>query len=152
MPTESGPTPYPGGLPPAEHPLLHGYIQDIAQWVLKESVGESLTPDRCDDLAAELAAILTGGLAPSLAAEIEHDTQKAIAAAQTGPVTLDRRGRLKITGLDTDEVARLIDAVGQLMSNGVGEPLDLLHSSHRSALSTAHDAWLSARRSSSSPD
>ena len=142
------PTAYSGSLPPTDLPLLRGYIEDIGQWVLKESAGSPLTPELCDALAGELAAILSGGLAPSLAAEIERNTQRTIAAAQDGPVVLDWQGRLKIAGLDVQDVSRLIDAVGQLMEHGVGDSLYLLHPSHSRALYAARDAWAAARNDS----
>ena len=138
------PTTYSGSLPPADLPFLRAYIEDIGRWVLKESAGSPLTPELCDELAGDLAAILSRGLAPSLSAEIERNTQKAIAEAQDGRVVLDSQGRMKIAGIDVQDVPRLIDAVGQLMEHGVGDSLDLLHPSHSRALYAARDAWAAA--------
>jgi len=140
------PAPYSGALEPVDLPLLHAYIEDIAGWVLGEAAGSWLSPELCESLSGELAAILAGGLAPTLSAEVARNTERRIAAAQDGPVTLDWQGRLTIAGLDVTDVARLIEAVGQLMDHGVGDALDLLHPSHRRALSAAHDAWSAAQK------
>ena len=140
------PAAYSGALPPADLPLLHAYIEDISRWVLGEAAGSPLSPELCDTLSGELAAILTGGLAPTLSAEIARNTDRTIAAAQDGPVTLDWQGRLKVAGLDLDDIVRLIDAVGRLLEHGVGDSMDLLHESHRRALYAARDAGAAAQR------
>lgn len=140
------PAAYAAALQPADLPLLHAYVEDIGRWVLGEAVGSPLSPELCESLSGELAAILAGGLAPTLSAEVTRNTDRRIAEAQDGPVTLDWQGRITISGLDLNDAARLVEAVGQLLEHGVGDSMDLLHPSHRRALYAAHDAWSAARR------
>jgi hypothetical protein len=141
------PAAYRAALAPADLPALHAYVEDIGRWVLGEAEGATLSAQLRDSLAGELAAILYGGLAPVLCAEVARNVEARIAAAQDGPVTLDRQGRLKVAGLAPDEVARLLDAVARLLEYGVGDSLLLLHPSHLNALYAARDAWSAARQS-----
>jgi hypothetical protein len=120
---------------------LRAYVEDVSRWVIGEAVDGQLTDTQCDSLAAELAAILATGLAPALSRDIARNTEKVIADLQDGPVSLDADGQLAVDGFVLPELMRLLDAIGQLIENGVGEPLQLLHESHRRSLLYAHDAW-----------
>jgi hypothetical protein len=135
------PEPFAGSLRVIDLPFLRAYIQDISRWVIGEAVGGQLPPEQCDELAGEIAAILATGLAPALSEEIVRNTEKVIADSQDGPVSFDWQGRMTVGGFTVPDLVRLLDAVGQLIDHGVGDALDMLHDSHRRALSAAHGAW-----------
>ena len=136
------PEAFTGALGVIDVPALRAYIQDISRWLIGEAVGEQVSREQCDALAEEIAVILASGLTPSLTAEIVRNTGRVIAESQGDPVAFDGRGEMTVNELTVPDLVRLIDAVGQLIDLGVGEPLQLLHESHRRALFVAHDAWL----------
>ena len=136
------PEAFTGALGVVDVPALRAYIEDISRWLIGEAVGEQVPREQCDALAEEFAVVLASGLTPSLTAEIVSNTGKVIAESQGDPVAFDWRGEMTVGELTVPELVRLIDAVGELIDLGVGEPLQLLHESHRQALLVARDAWL----------
>ncbi|NUP46752.1 MAG: hypothetical protein HOW97_05480 [Catenulispora sp.] len=136
------PEPFAGSLRVIDHPILRAHIKDTTRWVLGESLGGEVAAGQLEDVADEIGAVLAGGLAPALAAEITRNTEKVVADSQGEAVTFDRDGRLTIGGVTVQNIVRLLDAVGVLVENGIGDALGLLHDSHRRALFDAHDAWL----------
>jgi hypothetical protein len=143
--------PFAGSLGVIDVPLLRTYIQETSRWLIGEAVGEQLPGEQCDELAKEIAVVLADGLTPSLSAEIVRNTEKVIADSQQGPVSFDWRGQLTVAGIAVPDLLRLLDAVGQLIHNGAGDTLALLHASHQRALYNAHEAWL-AKQPEPQPD
>ena len=135
------PEAFTGALGVVDVPVLRAYIEDISRWLIREAVGEQVPREQCDALAEEVAVVLAAGLTPSLTAEIVSNTGKVIAESQGDPVRFDALGEMTVGGLTVPDVVRLIDAVGQLVDLGVGEPMQLLHESHRRSLYDAHEVW-----------